>query len=454
MDTPNPQSQPVDSPDTCPSPDDPTQDVDKSHLCDSTSTSTNFNESCSLDTPRDHLLCLDSPSLSSELQDTTSVESVEIEFVSDLEEPLENNKFSPTDVFSVQHDYDLFLLNQEINTPSNNLNHQDTHVCEKQGQDDFLIHAMNLSHNFALPQFMAQHICEDLKPTDTPSTVSTFTQATSDHTSNPICAHNPSTSQVSQANLSISLTSQYPPDPGEHVLKKSATEIGEQDFPLKQFKFIYPSSKPRMTETSTLTPVHVAYSPIAFMNHQCTISLHDGYLPLHVLLPEEYIAPSPPTLCNLKSSMFHFCVDLLYSTTEPQHDLPSLTSPKGEMASSFSWTSLFKSPTSSTLCFGDPTLAKLDQVKLLCETEFCITKSIPLCDPVVHTGTTFLLTSRTLPHKPKMYLQDKPSTPPSEVPSGETEEATPIHLSKSTSNYPIELRILLPLTKSCPSTSR
>ena len=29
-----------------------------------------------------------------------------------------------------------------------------------------------------------------------------------------------------------------------------------------------------------------------------------------------------------------------------------------------------------------------------------------------------------------MYLQDKPSTPPSEVPSGETEEATSIHLIK------------------------
>ena len=95
---------------------------------------------------------------------------------------------------------------------------------------------------------MAQHNCEDLKPTDTPRTVSTFMQASSDHTSNPIsaqnpmvtqcnqsqyltllkqiCAHKPSASQVSQGNLSNSLTSQYPPDPGEHVLKKSATEIG------------------------------------------------------------------------------------------------------------------------------------------------------------------------------------------------------------------------------------
>ena len=84
---------------------------------------------------------LDAPSLSSELQDTSRVESVAIEFVPDFEEALESTKFSPTDGFSVQHDYDLFLLNQEIDTLSDNLNHQDTHVCEKQGQDDFLIHA-------------------------------------------------------------------------------------------------------------------------------------------------------------------------------------------------------------------------------------------------------------------------------------------------------------------------
>ena len=146
---------------------------------------------------------------------------------------------------------------------------------------------------------MAQHNCEHLKPIDTPNTFSTFAQASSDHTSNQICAdhsmatqcnqsqyltllkqicaHNSSTSQVSQADLSNSLTSQYTPGPGEPVLKKSATETGEQDSPVKWFKFIYPKSKPRMTETSSLTPVHVASSPMAFMNHQWTINLHDGY---------------------------------------------------------------------------------------------------------------------------------------------------------------------------------
>ena len=49
-----------------------------------------------------------------------------------------------------------------------------------------------------------------------------------------------------------------------------------------------------------------------------------------------------------------------------QHSLSSLAPPKGEMKSSFSWTSLFKSRTSSTLCFGEATLGKLNKVKLLC----------------------------------------------------------------------------------------
>ena len=81
---------------------------------------------------------------------------------------------------------------------------------------------------------------------------------------------------------------------------------------------------------------------------------------------------------------------------QSQHDLSSLAEPKGEMKSSFSWT---KSPTSSTLCFGESTLGNLNQVKLLCsiptlaksnqETELCITKHIPLCDSCGHTGIPF-----------------------------------------------------------------
>ena len=53
-------------------------------------------------------------------------------------------------------------------------------------------------------------------------------------------------------------------------------------------------------------------------------------------------------------------------------DLSSLIPPKGEMESSFSWTCPFKSPTSSTLCFGKPTLGKLNH-----KTDFYMTKHMP-----------------------------------------------------------------------------
>ena len=53
-------------------------------------------------------------------------------------------------------------------------------------------------------------------------------------------------------------------------------------------------------------------------------------------------------------------------------DLSSLIPPKGEMESSFSWTSPFKSPTSSTSCFGEPTLGKINQ-----ETDVYMTKHMP-----------------------------------------------------------------------------
>ena len=113
------------------------------------------------------------------------------------------------------------------------------------------------NHNFALPQFMAPPNSEDLEPTDTPSAVLTALQAFCDHTFNPKCAHNlmetqcnqpqyliplnkicthiPTARQNNQVSLSNSLTSPYPPDPWEHVLKRSATATGEQEFPVKWF---------------------------------------------------------------------------------------------------------------------------------------------------------------------------------------------------------------------------
>ena len=186
-------------------PDDPPQDVGKSHL----SSITNLDETCSLDSSCDHLLHLDSPSNPSETQDTSSVESVEIGFIDESEKPLENNKLPPTDFSLEHHDYDLFLLNQDIDTPSDNLNHQDTHVCEN--QDDILIHASNLSHTFALPQFMAQYNYEVLKPSDTPSTVPTAIQASSNQPSIlGVLITQWKPSAINLSNLTLSTTTHYP----------------------------------------------------------------------------------------------------------------------------------------------------------------------------------------------------------------------------------------------------
>ena len=325
----------------------PLKNVATSHLEDPISTTTNLDEAYPLDTLCELLPILESPSLSSELQDYSSLDSVEIEFLPESEGQLDHTNFSPTDVFSEHHDYNLFLLQKEFDAPNDNPNHYDIHTCEN--QDDILIHATNLSNIFALPQFMAQHTCEDQEPTDDPIAVPTASQASCDHTLKPKCAHNPI------------------------------------DIPVQWFKFIHPIHKPRMTKTPFQIAVHKAYSPIASMNYKWTINLHDGYPLFQVMKQEGYITPS------------------LHILT---HDLSSLAPPKGEMKSSFSWTTLFKSPTSSSLCFGEPTLGKLTQVKLLCsissrtlwdptlaksnqETELCITKHILLSDSAGHTGIPF-----------------------------------------------------------------
>ena len=91
------------------------------------------------------------------------------------------------------------------------------------------------------------------------------------------CTHNPSTSQVRKSHHSNPVAFPYPPDPGEHVLERSAT-------------------------------------PTALVDRD-------------------------------------------------KLDLSSLAPPKEEMESSFSWTYLFKSPTSSTLCFGEPTLRRSTKLK-------------------------------------------------------------------------------------------
>ena len=81
--------------------------MDKSHLCDSTSTNTNLNETCSLNTSCDHLLHLDSPSLSAELQDNSIVGSTEPESVPDFEDllQLDSTGVSSQDTSSIEVEF-------------------------------------------------------------------------------------------------------------------------------------------------------------------------------------------------------------------------------------------------------------------------------------------------------------------------------------------------------------
>ena len=196
---------------------------------------------------------MDSPSHSPDLQYNSSVDSVEIEFLPESEGQLDHTKNSPTDLFSTHHDYELFLLQKELDAPNNNLNHHNFHTCEN--QDDILIHATNLSNIFALPQFMVQHTCDDQEPTDDPIAVPTASQASCDHTLKPKCAHNPT------------------------------------DIPVQWFKFIHLIPKPRMTEKPFQIAVHKAYPPIASMNYKWTINLHDGYPLFQVMKQEGYTTP-------------------------------------------------------------------------------------------------------------------------------------------------------------------
>ena len=91
----------------------------------------------------------------------------------EFEGRLDDTNLSATDVFSGHHDYELCLLQKEIDAPHDNFNHHDIHGFEEQDQDVILTHATILSHTFVLPQFMDQHNCEDQEPTDNPSTIPT-----------------------------------------------------------------------------------------------------------------------------------------------------------------------------------------------------------------------------------------------------------------------------------------
>ena len=161
---------------------------------------------------------------------------------------------------------------------------------------------------FARVNQSTHHNCDDLDPTDTPSAVPTALQAPSDDTYNPKCTHSLMETQCNH--------SQYP-----ILMKKNCT------------------------------------------HNLSTSQVNKHYHPNLVTFPyppdpgEHVLEPSsaPTTLVE-----------------RDKLDLSSLIPPKGEMESSFSWTCPFKSPTSSTLCFGEPTLGKINQ-----ETDVYMTKYMP-----------------------------------------------------------------------------
>ena len=128
-----------------------------------------------------------------------------------------------------------------------------------------------------------------------------------------------------------------------------------------------PIETPSAVPTALQTPSDDTYYPI-LMNQNCTHNpstnqVSKSYHANPVTFPyppdpgehvlETYSAP--PTLVE-----------------RGKLDLSSLIPPKGEMESSFSSICPFKSPSSSTLCFGEPTLGKLNQ-----ETDFYMTKHVP-----------------------------------------------------------------------------
>ena len=161
---------------------------------------------------------------------------------------------------------------------------------------------------FARVNQSKHHNWDDLDPTDTPSAVPTALQAPSDDTYNPKCTHSLMETQCNHSQYPILMKKNYTHNPSTSQVSKS----------------YHPN------------PVTFPYPP--------------G--------PGEHVLETSSAPTTLVES------DKL--------DLSSLIPPKGEMESSFSWTCPFKSSTSSTLCFREPTLGKLNQ-----ETDFYMTKHVP-----------------------------------------------------------------------------
>ena len=277
-------------------------------------------KTCLLNSSCDHQLHLDHTNTSPELQHHSIVGSAEPESILDSEDLLQLDSISVSPQATCNFETEslpefkgqLDDINQEpTDTPSTiptafQAARDDTYnpECTHNPMAIQCNQYPNPSYNSALPQSLAHHHCEDLDPTDTPSAVPTVLQAPKH------CTHNHSTSQVKKSNHTNPMALPYPPDPGEHVMERSAT-------------------------------------PTA-------------------LVERDKLDPS------------------------------SLDPPKGEMESSFCWTYLFKTPTSSTLCFGEPSLS----------TPFSMPKSSPGTNRVSdwHSSLVATPSSRLILDNPKIEV--------------------------------------------------
>ena len=298
---------------------------------------------------------------------------------------MDHTNLSPTDVFSGHHYYELFLLQKEINAPHDNISYQDTHVYEEQDQDVITTHATILSHTFALPQFMDQHNYEDQDPTDTSSAVPTAFQVSCDHTLHPECVHN----------LMAIQCNQYPNLNHNLALPQLMTHHNYEDLDPTDSPSAIPTAL-RAHSDDTYNPT-CAHNPMktqcnqsqypTMMNQNCTHNPSTSHVrKSNHSNPMAFPYPPDPGEHALERSATPTVL-----LKRDKLDLSSLTPPKGEMESSFSWTYLFKSPTSSPLCFGEPRLRKLSLCnpisstlcdftlgKLNQETEFYITNALLL----------------------------------------------------------------------------
>ena len=128
-----------------------------------------------------------------------------------------------------------------------------------------------------------------------------------------------------------------------------------------------PTDTPSAVPTALQAPSDDTYYPI-LMNQNCThIPSTSQVSKSYHTSPVPFPYPPDPGEHVLETSSAPTTL-----VERDKLDLSSLTPPKGEMESSFSWTCPFKSPTSSTLCFGESTLGKLNQ-----ETDYYMTKHMP-----------------------------------------------------------------------------